>query len=92
MKKLEKVLALMERGDSVSREQVGDELGVSIAAHLSVPTAIYSFVRALQPIEGVEVFKYAAHSCLIIIIKIENIGAGRGWFGGTVVLLPPSNA
>ncbi|KAG7170292.1 ADP-ribose glycohydrolase ARH3-like [Homarus americanus] len=54
VKRLEKVLELMERGDSVSREQVEDELGVYISAHMSVPTAIYSFIRATSPVADIE--------------------------------------
>ncbi|XP_045584021.2 ADP-ribosylhydrolase ARH3 isoform X1 [Procambarus clarkii] len=54
VKRLEKVLELMEHGDSVSRERVEDELGVYISAHMSVPTAIYSFVRATTPIAEIE--------------------------------------
>lgn len=54
VKRLEKVLELLEQGDSVSREKVEEELGVYISAHMSVPTAIYSFIRASNPISGIE--------------------------------------
>ncbi|XP_068249415.1 ADP-ribosylhydrolase ARH3-like [Palaemon carinicauda] len=54
VKKLTKVLELMERGSCVTNEQVGGELGIHIAAHLSVPTAIYSFIRATNSISSVE--------------------------------------
>ncbi|CAL4151078.1 unnamed protein product, partial [Meganyctiphanes norvegica] len=52
--RLEKVLELLERGDSVSQENVEEELGVHISAHMSVPTALYAFMRALKPIKNIE--------------------------------------
>lgn len=55
VKKLEKVLELLECGESIDGEQVEEELGVDVSAHRSVPTAIYSFVRALKPIPNIEV-------------------------------------
>lgn len=54
VKKLEKLLELMEQGDSVTPSQVEDTLGVYISAHMSVPTAIYSFIRALNPVTNIE--------------------------------------
>lgn len=54
VKRLEKILELMEHGDSVSCERVEEELGVYISAHMSVPTAIYSFIRATNPIADIE--------------------------------------
>lgn len=55
VKKLEKVLELLELGESIDGEKVEEELGVDVSAHRSVPTAIYSFLRALQPIPNIEV-------------------------------------
>lgn len=55
VKKLEKVLELLEHGNSVEGEQVEEELGVDVSAHRSVPTAIYSFLRASKPIPSIEV-------------------------------------
>lgn len=54
VKKLEKVLELLEHGNSVEGEQVEEELGVDVSAHRSVPTAIYSFLRASKPIPSIE--------------------------------------
>lgn len=59
VKKLEKVLELLEHGESVDGEQVEEELGVDVSAHRSVPTAIYSFVRASKPISSIEVCSLA---------------------------------
>lgn len=54
VKKLEKVLELMEQGNSVNSQRVEEELGIYISAHMSVPTAIYSFIRAADPITDIE--------------------------------------
>lgn len=53
--KLLKVQELLARSDDISREQVAKKIGNNVSALGSVPTAIYVFLRALQPIEGIEV-------------------------------------
>lgn len=55
VKKLERVLGLLECKESVDGDRVEEELGVDISAHMSVPTAIFSFVRASYPIPNIEV-------------------------------------
>lgn len=52
---LSRVASLMERGDQVSADVVEEELGNDISAHRSVPTAIYSFLRASNSIPNIEV-------------------------------------
>ncbi|XP_058574063.1 ADP-ribosylhydrolase ARH3 isoform X2 [Neofelis nebulosa] len=46
--RLKKIGALLEQ-DSVTREEVVSELGNGIAAFESVPTAIYCFLRCMEP-------------------------------------------
>jgi hypothetical protein len=46
---------LLGRSDQVTREEVVERLGNDVSAINSVPTAIYAFLRALQPIQGIEV-------------------------------------
>lgn len=46
---------LLSHGNDVTREDVVKKLGNTVAALKSVPTAIYCFLRALQPIAGIEV-------------------------------------
>ncbi|KAA0192385.1 hypothetical protein HAZT_HAZT002414 [Hyalella azteca] len=45
---------LLGRSDQVTREEVVERLGNDVSAINSVPTAIYAFLRALQPIQGIE--------------------------------------
>ncbi|KAF2360533.1 ADP-ribosylation/Crystallin J1 [Trinorchestia longiramus] len=52
--KLRVLQDLLGRGDDVSRGEIKETLGNDISAIRSVPTAIYAFLRALQPIDGIE--------------------------------------
>ncbi|XP_068125182.1 ADP-ribosylhydrolase ARH3 [Hyperolius riggenbachi] len=49
-KKLRKIKEFLEKGN-VSQEDVVEHLGNGIAAFESVPTAIYAFLRCLEPVE-----------------------------------------
>lgn len=57
---------MLEQGDSIAGTQVEEELGVDISAHRSVPTAIYSFLRASKPIPSIEVCFLALRLIYII--------------------------
>ncbi|KAM3932933.1 ADP-ribosylhydrolase ARH3 isoform 1-T1 [Leptodactylus fuscus] len=48
--RLKKIKEFLEKGN-VSRREVVDELGHGIAALESVPTAIYSFLRCMDPVD-----------------------------------------
>ena len=55
MKQLTKVQKLLELGESAINDSVIEELGNDVSAIYSVPTAIYCFLRAQQPIPNIEV-------------------------------------
>ncbi|XP_076056595.1 ADP-ribosylhydrolase ARH3-like isoform X2 [Oratosquilla oratoria] len=64
VKRLRKVDELLDRGTAVRVLEVEDILGTAMVAHLSVPTAIYAFLRVLESTEGEgnkfqETIKYA---------------------------------
>ena len=46
---------LLSRSPAPTRGSVVDLLGHDVSALNSVPTAIYSFLRALQPLPGIQV-------------------------------------
>lgn len=46
---------LLSKGEAASKHEVQEALGNSVTAIWSVPTAIYSFLRAQNPIPGIEV-------------------------------------
>ena len=52
---LVKLRRLLELGDEVTSHRVVEDLGNDIAAVYSVPTAIYCFLRAQQPIADINV-------------------------------------
>ncbi|KAG0722445.1 Poly(ADP-ribose) glycohydrolase ARH3 [Chionoecetes opilio] len=85
VKKLEKVLELLERKESIDRDQVEDELGVNISAHESVPTAIYSFVRASYPIPNIEAeneFQRTLHYAISLGGDTDTIASMAGSIAG----------
>ena len=50
-----KVQELLAQPQDASKQAVVTKLGNKVTALGSVPTAIYAFLKALQPIEGIEV-------------------------------------
>jgi len=83
--RLEKVLELLERGDAVSQEIVEEELGVYIAAHMSVPTALYVFMRALKPIKNIESdcgFQRTVHYAISLGGDTDTIASMAGSIAG----------
>lgn len=52
---LTKVRKLLELGENAINDSVVEELGNDVSAIYSVPTAIYCFLRAQQPIPNIEV-------------------------------------
>ncbi|ROT61861.1 Poly(ADP-ribose) glycohydrolase ARH3 [Penaeus vannamei] len=85
LQKLEKLLELMEQGDSVTPSQVEDTLGVYISAHMSVPTAIYSFIRALNPVTNIEsdnAFLRTIHYAIVFGGDTDTIASMAGSIAG----------
>lgn len=83
--RLEVVLSLLERGDSVTVENVEEELGVYISAHMSVPTALYAFIRALNPIKNIESdcgFQRTVHYAISLGGDTDTIASMAGSIAG----------
>ncbi|XP_076056758.1 ADP-ribosylhydrolase ARH3-like [Oratosquilla oratoria] len=64
VERLKKVKSLLDRGEEVTEKEVDQILGVSIVAPLSVPTAIYTFLRIHEYLaesenQFLETIKYA---------------------------------
>ena len=55
LEKLKCILKLLEKEDSVNRDEVHEKLGTGVLAPTSVPTAIYSFLRAMNKVSTVDV-------------------------------------
>lgn len=85
VKKLERVLGLLECKDSVDADQVEEELGVDISAHKSVATAIYTFVRASNPIPNIETdneFQRTLHYAVSLGGDTDTIASMAGSIAG----------
>lgn len=83
--RLGRVATLMERGEAVSNEQVEVELGIDISAPLSVPTAIYSFLRAATPVTNVEAqnaFARTIHYAISLGGDTDTIASMAGSIAG----------
>ncbi|KAK3885731.1 hypothetical protein Pcinc_010069 [Petrolisthes cinctipes] len=83
--RLSRLASLMERGDQVSIDAVEEELGNDISAHRSVPTAIYSFLRASNSIPNIEAetaFMRTIHYAISLGGDTDTIASMAGSIAG----------
>ncbi|KAK7017133.1 ADP-ribose glycohydrolase ARH3, partial [Halocaridina rubra] len=89
--RLEKVLGLMEQGNSVDNDRVEEELGVYVSAHWSVPTAIYAFIRATNSIPDIECdnpFMRSIHYAVSLGGDTDTIASMAGSISGAYYGMP----
>ncbi|KAK3890814.1 hypothetical protein Pcinc_005259 [Petrolisthes cinctipes] len=83
--RLSRLVSLMERGDQVSIDAVEEELGNDISAHRSVPTAIYSFLKASNTIPNIEAetaFMRTIHYAISLGGDTDTIASMAGSIAG----------
>ncbi|KAK3885736.1 hypothetical protein Pcinc_010074 [Petrolisthes cinctipes] len=82
--RLSHLASLMERGDHVSTDEV-EKLWNDISAHRSVPTAIYSFLRASNSIPNIEAetaFMRTIHYAISLGGDTDTIASMAGSIAG----------